>query len=296
MKRVFALIVFVLAFSPAFPQRFIISPNIGGGLHGLYYKTNGQVVTNSKQLGENMLSFNIGYKGGIGIQYFFDDKEAGQIEFGLGLGVEAQMYSLELTLNSVESFATPIIYNAKQYQHRTYFNNLKERQDFLQYSVPLGIFFQIPCYREKKFWQFGIGVQADYIFGKYKTVDGFIETRLFEPNDNVEFYNIPRYNLDKYDSFKGDYSSQLIYSGFGVLGIYFNAVGVFDVGFNIYGTYSLTPIFESVQQTIYQPNFISENGSDIASEYHSVLNSNHIAQSPHVLSAGLSLILRVRLD
>ena len=169
-----------------YPGHYLVF-DVGGGLHTLAYNVDGY---GSKKPGAGLM-----VRGGY--RYFFTDN--------WGVGTELNFKSFQTTFKAdyTQKISDAIDEDNYTYQHRTYYNGLKEKQSQMVISLPIAVYFQ---QRLNQKWKLGggLGAVAQFeIVNKFKTNGGELETRGYYDIFNVELYGMDQHNFFTKSDFDG---------------------------------------------------------------------------------------------
>ncbi|MBQ1697995.1 MAG: OmpA family protein [Bacteroidales bacterium] len=162
--------------------------DVGGGLHTLAYNVDGY---GSKNLGAGLM-----VRGGY--RYFFTEN------WGVGTELNFKTFQTTFNANYKQTITDAVDEEGEQYEHRTSFNSLKEKQTQTVLSLPLAVYFQ---QRVNKSWKVGGGIGAIAqmeLTNKYKTKSGDLETRGYYDRFNVELFGMEPHHFFTKSDFSGD--------------------------------------------------------------------------------------------
>lgn len=161
--------------------------DVGGGLHTLAYNVDG--------FGKKKPGAGIMVRGGY--RYFFTEN------WGVGTELNFKSFQSTFIADYTQKISDAIDEDNYTYQHRTYYNDLKEKQSQMVLSLPIAIYFQ---QRLNQKWKLGggLGAVAQFeIVNKYNTSDGDLETRGYYDIFNVELYGMDQHNFFTKSDFDG---------------------------------------------------------------------------------------------
>ncbi len=161
--------------------------DVGGGLHTLAYNVDGY--------GKKKPGAGIMVRGGY--RYFFTEN------WGVGTELNFKSFQSTFIADYTQKISDAIDEDNYTYQHRTYYNDLKEKQSQMVLSLPIAIYFQ---QRLNQKWKLGggLGAVAQFeIVNKYQTSSGDLETRGYYDIFNVELYGMDQHNFFTKSDFDG---------------------------------------------------------------------------------------------
>lgn len=175
--------------------------------------------------GPQFLRYNIdevGKKGlGLGLSlnfyygWFFSD------HWGIGTGALLKYISTSAKINYVQEIENAEDEDGDNYTHRTYFNDLKERQNQLSLALPVYLCNQFMLGKKIKL---GGKLGAAYMIplsSKMKTVKGNLETRSYYSKYDLELFGMDQHYLYTKDNFKGDYNINKTWALFAGVDMFF---------------------------------------------------------------------------
>ncbi len=168
--------------------RHNIDLTVGGGLQSLQYSP--QDGKHEPLFGG---AFNANYR------YCIDEN------WGVGAGIGLGYYNAKSIYNDI-MLSNDLVHphNGEAYEHRSYFNDWKERQRLLELEIPISVYYTIPM---KNRWSFLGGVGAKFnipVWNQYENTGGTIQTTgFFEELTNIEYENLPQHYFQNLDGYEG---------------------------------------------------------------------------------------------
>ena len=253
--------------------------DIGGGLHTLNYK-----------LGNYGSKFpGVGLTGRVGYRYFF-----GKGNFGIGFDANLKTYGALGKFSYVNQIPDAVDSDLENYTHRTFYHNLKEKQNDMILNLPVGLFYQRKLLKKFKIGG-GLGVVYQYVISdKYKLKSGELETRGF-----YEKYNLELYGMDQHYFYKRNYSElkngeNNLKNSFGAfleLNFCYVLTPKLDLNFGVYYVQGFKN--QSAQKENYQFDPHCMSPDDYNDVYNGVLNSK-VVDKVTPLAIGFNAGLRYR--
>ena len=161
--------------------------DVGGGLHTLAYNVDGY---GSKIPGAGLM-----FRGGY--RYFFTEN------WGVGTELNFKTFQTGFKAKYKQIIDNAVDEEGEKFEHRTYFNNLKEKQSQMVLSLPIAVYFQQRIDRK---WKVGGGlggiVQME-LTNKFKTKSGDLETRGYYDRFNVELFGMEPHHFFAKSDFSG---------------------------------------------------------------------------------------------
>lgn len=236
----------------------------GGGLQSLQYNpANGDQTPGA------------GWSAEVGYKYFFKNG------VGIGAGIGVAYYTAQSKYTKMDAMAMYDSENSMDYEMRTYYNGVKEKQGMYQIEVPIGAYYKTA---DKKGWAFqcGGGLKFGFpVYGKYEYTSGNIETTAYYDETGVEYKNLPQHGLLSKDA---DGDADVDFSTLNV--------GLFvDLG----ATYKLTDMLGLYMGGYANFGFIDIGGDKEKGVYRGVLGTDGRG-SVNTLSAGVKIGLNINVE
>ncbi len=255
--------------------------DIGGGMHIHTYDMSDY---GSKKPG-------LGFMARAGYRLFFNQ------HWGIGTELNLKNYSTFATLNSVQEINNAIDEEGEQYVNRTYFQDLKEKQNQLTLNIPLGVYYQTQLSEKWKLvGGLGMFYQLKELTNKYKTTDGTLETRGYYSRFNSpeeELHSMPQHNFYTADGFKGDNQKLSCLGIFGEGNFLYKLSERIELDLGLYLSYGLNYQSESVGKLVYNPDCMDKTAYQNPT-YNGVLESNIVDKS-NPFAVGLMAGIRYKL-
>lgn len=259
MKKFFLTFSIIFSTLVSLAQNYFLV-DVGGGINTLIYQTD-SLANRKNGLG---FTFRAGYR------HFFKNN------FGLGINVAIKSNLTYCTLNGLIINPLAVDSEGEEYEHRTNYNSLKEKQNQINVSLPIGIYYRIK--KSKNNLIFGVGAIAqNTISNKYKTTDGTIETTGFYAEDNIIFDELPQHDFFKINSFSGKYDYKSSLGAFGEVDFLHQINKKLSLTISLYGSYGINNSTDDKTNELYNYKKLT---------YEGVLNSS-IAKNTHQAAAGI---------
>lgn len=276
IKSIFCILLLLLL--PAMMRAgSVIELSIDGGYSTTLYK-----VDNGKKVG------GIGYGADLGYAYFFHKN------VGIGLGVGFRHFAGGAKIDGELTYPKVIDTDKEPYDHHTYYNNWREKQDLYYVEIPVSLQFYIPA-NKVHVWlalgaKYNVAVSGRTAAGGdlthrgyYEKWDlmldiadhGFYETSDFKPSQSLK----PKNTVSLFTRID--------------LGIPLTQQLDFIIGFN--ANYCLMPAFAlDGRESLGFRNDVPEwsQAHYFMSDYSSLLNTNIISGKANPLSVGLEIGLK----
>jgi len=226
----------------------------------------------------------------MGLQHYFTK------HLGLGVGLQysiARFDSIQAG-DYVQKIAGAIDEANRPYEHHTVFHGFSESTNIHALSVPAMIYYQANMGISWKLYLAGGAMMTFYPKTSYKTT-GSLETRAYYDDWQLDLGDVEGHNIyTTSESHEGKYTFNPNLSAVGEAGILYAINPRLDAYLAVQGCYRLTPLPESSDKPLYDPDCMSSDGyQDVA--YNGMLNSS---SSPKIneLALGLQLGIRLRLS
>lgn len=183
MKRILTIIslaILSVTTSTAQESKQLLTFDLGGGLHSINYD-----ATNGDRTSGFGGTINFGY------HHFFNE------HWGIGTGIGPTTLSSKVKYSFMDSQTSYDEAMNENYEFRTYYSNLTEKQNVIELSIPIAVNFKTPI-NEKWGFAGALGGKINFpISGKYKLTDGSYETRGYYSSTNVEYSDLPQHGFLK---------------------------------------------------------------------------------------------------
>ncbi len=230
---------------------------IGGGLQGLSYNL-GDFGTQKSGWG---ISAHICYR------YMISGNS------GLQFGLMFHNFGNSATLLYTQKISGAIDDEGEEYQHRTIFNELEEKQKSNLVSIPLEYVFEQKI-STKLSMDIGIGVVPMFVMGStYETIGGNLETRAYYDRLDLEVFGLEYHHQYTAQDFAG---SNTMTSSLGSIiecSLRYAISSNVDINFGVMGLYSLSSVSNSKYDNLYNPDCMSASAYNNA-KYNGILNTS----------------------
>jgi len=252
--------------------------DLGGGLHIHTYDMDD---LGSKKPG-------LGIMARAGYRLFFNEN------WGIGTELNFKKYTTIATLDGVQEIANAVDEDNDSYTHRTYFNDLKEKQNQLTLNIPLGVYYQRPL-SEKWNLTAGLGMfyQIKELTNKYETTEGSLETRGYYQKYNVELFGMDQHNFYTAEGFDGENEKLSCLGIYGEGSVLYKLTERLELDLGVYLSYGLNYQSESTGKLVYNPDCMDATAYQNA-KYNGVLESSVVDKS-QPLALGVMAGIRFRL-
>ena len=218
-----------------------IHASLGGGIHNLCYDLG---AYGSKGMG-------VGGMLNGGITHFFTDN------FGATAGLMLNYTSTSATVNTMEAIENAIDEESKPYTHRTYFFDLKERQSVFSVGIPIGGYYQHEIGKKFKITG-GAGVMVSFaLSGSYKTKSGYLETRGYYPEYQLELHGMEQHHEYTAKDFSGFFDLKPSISPFLQVGGAYCINKEWSATAGVYFAYGVNSVVKSQKSNLYNPDCMS---------------------------------------
>lgn len=179
---------------------------------------------------------------------------------GFGTGIFYTNYFSKASLDNYSANIPSVDDENETFEYRISGSNISEDINISAIEIPVFIAFKIPSDKILSFTS-KLGIVAILPQkADFKCTQGITETRGYYESYNVEFYDMPNHGFERIDNLdkSGDLVTQTAFSVFADFGMDVN-LGKIGLNIGIYGSYSLTPIFdfESSGLILYPNNYQS---------------------------------------
>ncbi len=255
--------------------------DFGGGMHIHTYDMSG---FGSKRPG-------LGFMTRAGYRLFFNN------HWGIGTELNLKRYSTIATLDYVQEIDNAVDEEGEVYANRTYFNDLKEKQNQLTLNIPLGVYYQTQLSEKwKVVGGLGMFYQIKELSNKFKTTAGSLETRGYYSRFNgkdEELHSMPQHNFYTAADFKGDNAKLACLGIYGEGSMLYQLTQRLELDLGIYLSYGLNYQSESAGNLVYNPDCMDATAYKNA-KYNGVLESS-IVEKSQPLAIGLMAGVRYKL-
>lgn len=184
------------------------------------------------------------------------------------------MYNNQVNQNAFDNA------NNQNYELRTYYNELTERQNALVLDVPVVIDFRTAI-GEKWSFEWGLGAKLNVpVWNNYAVKSGSVETRGYYPSTNIEYANLPQHGFAILDE-KPSGTTKLKTAGASVftdLGFNYRMKESLLLYMGVYCNYGVTNMIEAGTEPLFTDKQV----------YTGTLASNQVSKV-NALSAGIKL-------
>lgn len=238
-----------------------LSFDAGAGIHQLKYTL----------LGKEFFSAEPGFNFNAGYSHFFNKS----IGFNTGIGIHT--FSSGTLLNFQET-SEAVDSDGDNYQHKTDFTNVSERQKMIFAEIPLYMQFRQPVASKiSLFMNAGLKISVPVV-SEFSTTGGEIRTTGYYPQWNVTLYDMPNH---------GFFTDSTFHSGNNLLKIAFS--GVAQIG----GSYRISETSSLYAGFYYHHGFniLNKNNFELlydAGKFNGVLNTSY-ASNLKTLSFGFKI-------
>lgn len=218
-----------------------VHASIGGGIHNLCYDL-GSYGTKGMGIGGMFTG---------GITHFFTDN------FGATAGIMLNYTGTSAKLNTIESIENAIDEASMPYTHRTYFFDLKERQNIISVGLPIGGYYQHEIGKKFKVTG-GAGVIVSVpLSGSYKTKSGYLETRGYYAEDKLEILGMNQHHEYTSKDFNGVIELKPSISPFVQAGAVYCINHEWSATAGVYFAYGVNSVVKTQKPYLYNPDCMS---------------------------------------
>jgi outer membrane protein OmpA-like peptidoglycan-associated protein len=244
--------------------------DVGGGLHTLVYNVDGY---GSKKPGAGLM-----VRGGY--RYFFNEN------WGVGTELNFKTFQTTYTAKFNQTIPDAVDEEGEKYEHRTYFNSMKEKQTQMVLSLPVAIYFQ---QRVNTKWKVGGGIGAIAqleLSNKYKINSGDLETRGFYKRFNAELYGMEPHHFFTESDFSGDNEKRTVFGALLEGNALYRITERLSLDLGVYFTFGFGYKNDDDSRYLYDPDCME--GGSYKAQYNGALGSLVVDRALPIAIGGMA--------